>query len=64
METHRFFSGILLCTCLNVSASAELPDVWNVRSAPTTNQLNGVTYGNGLFVAVGNHNTILTSWNG
>jgi hypothetical protein len=40
---------------------AALPTVWNTRSSPSSSQLNAVTYGNGMFVAVGNNTTILTS---
>ena len=35
---------------------------WTVRSV-TNNQLNAVTYGNNLYVAVGNNNAIMTSTN-
>jgi hypothetical protein len=37
---------------------------WTARASGTGNQLNGVTYGNGLFVAVGRDGTILTSPDG
>ncbi len=43
---------------------AASPEIWHVRSSLSSNQLNGVAYGNGLFVAVGNETTILTSLNG
>jgi hypothetical protein len=36
---------------------------WTARASPTGNYLFGVTYGNGLFVAVGG-GTILTSRTG
>lgn len=39
--------------------------VWSpVSSLPTGNTLSGVTYGNGIYVAVGSSGTILTSVNG
>ena len=41
-----------------------MPETWHVRPAATSNQLNGVTYGDGLFVAAGKQTTILTSSNG
>ena len=45
-----------------VAAAGPSPDIWTWRNPlPTGNQLNGVTYGNGLFVAVGANNTIVTS---
>jgi probable HAF family extracellular repeat protein len=34
---------------------------WQVRSSNTTSSLNAVTFGNGLFVAVGNNGVIVTS---
>jgi hypothetical protein len=34
---------------------------WTRRTSGTNNLLYGVTYGNGLFVAVGDRGTILTS---
>jgi hypothetical protein len=37
---------------------------WTARASGTSNRLNGVTYGNGLFVAVGKYGTILTSPDG
>jgi hypothetical protein len=39
-------------------------DDWNVRSSQAGECLNAVTYGEGLFVAVGNSGTITTSENG
>ena len=38
-------------------------DNWHVRTSGTTNELNGITYGKGTFVAVGD-DTILTSPDG
>ena len=37
---------------------------WQVKSSNTTSSLNGVTFGNGLFVAVGDNGVIVTSPNG
>lgn len=37
---------------------------WTAHSNSATNHLNGITYGNGLFVAVGNNGTIVTSSDG
>jgi probable HAF family extracellular repeat protein len=37
---------------------------WQVKSSNTTSSLNAVTFGNGLFVAVGDHGAIVTSPNG
>jgi hypothetical protein len=37
---------------------------WTQRTSGTSNWLNGVAYGNGLFVAVGDGGTILTSPDG
>src|SRR5437762_8573852 len=37
---------------------------WEIRETPTPRPLRAVTYGNGLFVAVGDHGTIITSTDG
>jgi photosystem II stability/assembly factor-like uncharacterized protein len=37
---------------------------WTEQTSPTNNELKDVTYGNGLFVAVGEDGTILTSRDG
>ncbi|UFH52715.1 T9SS type A sorting domain-containing protein [Spirosoma sp. KNUC1025] len=37
---------------------------WSIKTSPTTNTLNDITYGNSLYVAVGNNSTILTSPDG
>lgn len=42
---------------------AQTPD-WRVRQSPVGEHLYGVAYGKGVYVAVGNHRTILTSPNG
>ena len=45
-----------------VAAAGPSPDIWTWRNPlPTGNQLNSITYGKGLFVAVGANNTIVTS---
>jgi hypothetical protein len=40
------------------------PYDWQVRRSPADEHLYAVTYGKGLYVAAGNHRTILTSANG
>lgn len=48
-----------------VWAGATGGSAWNpVSSPPAVNTLSGVTYGNGIYVAVGSSGTILTSVNG
>lgn len=53
---------------LSFSASAHPPahplDVWHVRHTVSGTSLNGVTFGNGLFVAVSAHGRIFTSREG
>lgn len=41
--------------------AAELSDTWTLQTSNTTTAINGITYGNGLFVAVGDNRLILTS---
>lgn len=56
--------GILLCFWAVHSGTAAIPVTWHVRTPPSSNQLNGVTYGSGLFVAAGSQGIILISSNG
>jgi hypothetical protein len=44
--------------------TADPLDDWHLRNSGTTSLLNGVTYGNGIFVAVGKDGTIATSPDG
>jgi hypothetical protein len=43
---------------------AEPLDNWNTRDSGVTNVLNGVAYGNGVYVVVGNEGIVLSSTNG
>ena len=64
MKTSRLINAALLWVWIDCSSIVAGPAVWNVRSSPSSSQLNGVAYGNGLFVAVGSDATILTSTSG
>src|SRR6266850_4866559 len=55
------FPKVFLVLLIPISGFGALPDTWNIRTAPSSNHLQGVAYGHGLFVAVGDQNTILTS---
>ena len=56
---------ILLAFAFPVVSTAGPLDTWTWRNPlPQGNNLNAITYGNGLFVAVGNYGTILTSPDG
>jgi hypothetical protein len=59
-------SFILSIFILFAPASADPLDNWHLRNPllPQVNSFNGVTYGNGIFVAVGEYGIILTSPNG
>ena len=55
--------GLSLLTGTGISAS-EVLDQWHWRNPyPTGNDLHGVAYGKGIFVAVGQGGTIMTSTN-
>jgi photosystem II stability/assembly factor-like uncharacterized protein len=56
-----FFSFIILFPHV---VTAEPLDNWHLRNSGTTSYLQGVIYGNGTFVAVGDNGTILTSPDG
>lgn len=55
-------AGSLLGACL--ACSADALDHWEVRESGTAAYLWSVCYGDGLFVAVGDSGTVLTSSNG
>jgi hypothetical protein len=55
----------LVSEALYVSPSINPLDFWHLRNPlPQGNTLNGVTYGNGIFVAVGQLGTIMISYDG
>ncbi|MFZ3137404.1 MAG: chitobiase/beta-hexosaminidase C-terminal domain-containing protein [Thermodesulfovibrionales bacterium] len=56
-----FFVFLMFYPC---SSLADTLDNWILSDSGTTENLYGVTYGNGKFVAVGRNGTILTSDNG
>ena len=59
----RLFGAIVVLVCLN-SADLLGQSHWEIKQSGTTSSLNAVTFGNGLFVAVGDNGTILTSADG
>lgn len=54
----------LALTLPALAGAAGPPQSWSPRSAPTAEDLDGVVFGDGVFVAVGNNGTILTSPDG
>ena len=68
-DAKKFFYAFLLVFGLITVASqplhADYLDTWNWRNPlPQGNTLLSVAYGNSIFVAVGKHETVLTSPNG
>jgi probable HAF family extracellular repeat protein len=61
--TKRLFGAIVALVCWN-TADLLGQSHWEVKQSGTTSSLNAVTFGNGLFVAVGDDGTILTSADG
>lgn len=60
-----FVALALLCASLAIRLYASPGTGWSWRNPlPTGNQLSSVAYGNGLFVAVGSNDTIITSSDG
>ncbi len=56
---------VLTLSFVPFSINADSLDNWHLRNRlPQGNSLNAVTYGNGIFVAVGDNGTILTSPDG
>jgi len=64
MKFSRACFGLIAFIAAALPAFAALPEVWQVRSSPASNDLTAIAYGNGLFVAVGRQTTILVSSNG
>jgi hypothetical protein len=67
MNPLRAVGGILLCLCAVSSGQTITPTNWYERTSPTTNQLNGVSFGTwtpSTFVVAGSQTTFLTSSNG
>ena len=61
----QLVSALLAPLIFTEIGRADPLDTWTWRNPlPTGNNLNGITYGNGQFVAVGNLGTILTSTDG
>jgi hypothetical protein len=67
MRLSRGHSALLAATSIVFMAARHcqaLPDYWQVRRSPVASDLRAVTSGNGILVAVGSEQTILTSSNG
>ena len=63
----RVFKGGLIAAALACSCqvwAGTPPGGWVSRTSPTTQDLRGIVFGNGTFVAVGNSGTVLTSPDG
>jgi photosystem II stability/assembly factor-like uncharacterized protein len=63
----RVFKGGLIAAALACSCqvwAGTPPGGWVSRTSPTTQDLHGIVFGNGTFVAVGNSGTVLTSPDG
>jgi len=63
LKTSFWASSALALTLACSSATGQTYD-WQVRRSPISEHLYDVTYAQGMYVAVGNHRTILTSRNG
>ncbi|MEM7345297.1 MAG: hypothetical protein AAF485_13745 [Chloroflexota bacterium] len=62
LQAVTFAAGSFVAVGANASIKiSEEGQFWESLRVPTTQDLNDVAYGNGLFVAVGNGGTILTS---
>src|SRR4051794_40309060 len=56
--------GVIVAQLLSSSTlSRALPGHWQARETGLTTSLNGIAYGAGIFVAVGDQQTILSSSN-
>ncbi|MER3480299.1 MAG: hypothetical protein C4327_07400 [Meiothermus sp.] len=57
-------AALLLNACSGPGTVQQSGATWTAQTSGTTNDLIGVTYGNGIFVAVGLNGTLLTSPDG
>lgn len=68
MDGNRFFRTVTLSVSLvllSLSHFAQTCEAWKwVNPSPQGNNLNSITYGNGLWVGVGDYGTIITSPDG
>jgi hypothetical protein len=63
MKTRWLGKGICLA-CLLTAGTCGAELAWHVRTSVTTNELRGITFAYGQFIAVGRLNTMLTSAKG
>ena len=64
MPSSLLMSGACQYTTLTFPSKISPFDIWTLRPSGSYNNLNKVTYGNNVFVAVGDSGTILTSQDG
>ena len=63
--SRAYSDTITLDTIPPIVAASGVPDAWNWRNPlPQGNSLSSITYGNGIFVAVGDAGAIITSTDG
>lgn len=60
----KLLPAVMMSLVCALTTRLEAQSVWQVKPSNTTSSLNAVAFGNGLFVAVGDNGTILTSPDG
>ncbi len=56
--------GLVAAVSVPCTGMGAIPTAWQARESGTSNRLNGVAYGDGMYVAVGEHGTVVTSIDG
>lgn len=64
MSYFFLFFFVTMSIFISETAGADPLDNWHLRTSPVSETLNSATYGNGMFVAVGDNGTILSSNDG
>src|SRR5687767_8941264 len=64
MQALTALLGLVSAVFIPWTGMGAIPTAWQARDSGTSNRLNGVAYGNGLYVAVGENGAVVTSSDG
>src|SRR5688572_21734649 len=64
MQALSALLGLVAAVSIPWTGMGAIPTAWQARDSGTSNRLNGVAYGNGMYVAVGESGTVVTSSDG
>jgi hypothetical protein len=64
MQALSALPGLVAAISIPWIGMGAIPTAWQARDSGTSNRLNGVAYGDGMYVAVGQNGTVVTSSDG